>query len=352
MRIPRLGAAAAAALAVLSLCSSRCSVLDLPRGEISVLSWNLQTLFDDRDDGVEFPGWSVANGQWDSEGYRTRLRNFSRAASAAVPGGPDILVLQEVENQRVAEDLAALLPGSWPTLIVSGGEGAAFGCAVLSRFPAVVARAHAVDPGPGFRPEDLRPLLEVVLDAEGIRLTILAAHWKSKVGGAEATEPARRAQAALAARRIAEILAEDPAAELLLAGDLNENPDEWERVGRAWPTALLPADRAARADGWKDRILLAADPGNTGPGPDGLVLWSPWEEAGGFSYVHEGTEERIDHVLLCPGLLDGKGLAFSSFSAVTERELLSEDGTPRAWDTRNREGYSDHLPLRLALAWR
>ncbi|HRZ88531.1 MAG TPA: hypothetical protein P5117_03505, partial [Spirochaetia bacterium] len=64
MRIPRLGAAAAAALAVLSLCSSRCSVLDLPRGEISVLSWNLQTLFDDRDDGVEFPGWSVANGQW------------------------------------------------------------------------------------------------------------------------------------------------------------------------------------------------------------------------------------------------------------------------------------------------
>lgn len=352
MRFPRFGAAAAAALAVLSLCSSRCSILELPRGEITVLSWNLQTLFDDRDDGVEFPGWSVARGQWDSEGYRTRLRNFSKAAAAAAPGGPDILVLQEVENLRVAEDLADLLPGSWPARIVSCGEGAAFGCAVLSRFPAIAARAHAADPGSGVRPEDLRPLLEVVLDAEGIRLTILAAHWKSKVGGAEATEPARRAQAALAARRIGEILAEDPAAEVLLAGDLNENPDEWIRVGRAWPTALLPANWAARGGGWTDRILLAAEPGEAGPGPEGLVLWSPWEEAGGFSYVHDGTEERIDHVLLSPGLLDGIGLAFVSFSAEPDRELLSDDGTPRAWDTRNREGYSDHLPLRLVLGRR
>ena len=349
MRFPRFGAAAAAALAVLSFCSSRCSILELPRGEVTVLSWNLQTLFDDRDDGVEFSGWSVAKGQWDAEGYRKRLRNFSRAAAAAVPGGPDILVLQEVENLRVAEDLAALLPGSWPTRIVSGGEVAAFRCAVLSRFPAVAARAHAVDPGPGFRPGDLRPLLEVVLDAEGIRLTILAAHWKSKVGGAEATEPARRAQAALAVRRIGEILAEDPAAEVLLAGDLNENPDEWIRVGQAWPTALLPADRAARAGAWTDRILLAGFPGEAGPGTEGLVLWSPWDEAGGFSYVHEGTEERIDHVLLTPGLLDGRGLSFSSFSAEPDPELLSEDGTPRAWDTRNREGYSDHLPLLLTL---
>ncbi len=350
MRLPRFGAAATAALAVLALVSSRCSVLDPPSREIVVLSWNLQTLFDDRDDGVEFPGWSVSRGEWDTEGYRIRLRNFARAAVAAAPGGPDVLVLQEIENRRVAEDLAALLPGAWPCRIVSDGEGSALRCAVLSRFPAVEARAHSLDAGPGLRTPELRPLLEVVLDAEGTRLTILAAHWKSKVGGAGETEPARRAQAALAARRIAEILAEDPAAEVLLAGDLNENPDEWLRVGGAWPTALLPAGLVGAADFREDRILLAERPGDAGLGPDGLALWSPWPESGGFSYVHGDTEERIDHMLLSPGLLDGRGLSFSGFSAEPPGDLLSEDGRPRAWDSRSREGYSDHLPIRLVLA--
>lgn len=347
MYIPRFGTAAAAALAAFALCSSRCSFLELPHKDVTVLSWNLQTLFDDRDDGAEFSGWSVSAGQWDTEGYRTRLRNFAKAVSAA--GGADILVLQEVENQRVAEDLADLLPGSWPTRIAAGEDGAALRCAVLSRFPAAAARAHAVGAGPGVRPEDLRPLLEVVLDLDGVRLTVLAAHWKSKLGGARATEPARRAQAALAVRRISEILAEDPVAEILLAGDLNENPDEWLRVGEAWPTALLPADCAGRAELWTDRILVAADPAGAGRSPYGLALWSPWDEAGGWSYVHEGAWERIDHVLLAPGLLDGRGLFFSAFSAEPEPELLSDDGTPRGWDSRTREGYSDHLPLRLEL---
>ncbi len=349
MRSIHFGAAAApaAVLAALALCSSRCSFLELPHADVTVLSWNLQTLFDDRDDGAEFPGWSVSAGQWDTEGYRTRLRNFAKAVAAA--GGADVLVLQEVENRRVAEDLADLLPGTWPTRIAAGDDGAALRCAVLSRFPAVSARAHSVGAGPGVRPEDLRPLLEVVLDVDGVRLTVLAAHWKSKLGGAQATEPARRAQAALAARRISEILAEDSAAEVLLAGDLNENPDEWLRVGEAWPTALLPADCAARAGFWTDRILVASDPAGAGRFPDGLALWSPWEEAGGWSYVHEGVEERIDHVLLVPGLLDGRGLSFSAFSSEPGPELLSDDGTPRGWDSRNREGYSDHLPLRLEL---
>ena len=352
MRFFRFCPAVAAVLAVLVLCSSRCSILDLPRGEVTVLSWNLQTLFDDRDDGVEFPGWSVAKGLWGAEGYRTRLKNFSRAVSAAFPGGPSVLILQEVENLRVADDLAALLPGSWPTRIVSGGDGAALRSAVLSRFPTVSARAHTVNPGPGQRPGELRPLLEVVLDAEGLRLTILAAHWKSKLGGAEATEPIRRAQAALAARRIGEILAEDPAAEVLLAGDLNENPDEWVRVGGAWPTALLLFEHAEAEPVWTDRLLVAGRPEDAGSSSYGLSLWSPWEDSGGFSYVHEGVPERIDHILLSPGLLDGRGLSFSSFSAEPEKELLSEDGAPLSWNSRNREGYSDHLPLRLILGRR
>ena len=340
--------AAGAAMAALALSSSRCAFVDLPRDTVNILSYNLQTLFDDRDDGVEFSGWSVAGGQWDADGYRTRLRNLTNAIKAEAPGGPDIVILQEVENLAVAEALADLLPGSWPTRLVSGGEGTALRCAVLSRFPAVSARAHSVRHVSGVRAEQLRPLLEVVLDVDGTKLTILAAHWKSKLGGAEATEPARRAQAALAVRRIGEILAEDPSAEVLLAGDLNENPDEWLRTGGAWPTALLPAECASLAGDWPDRILIAADPGSAGLTPAGLALWSPWEE-GGWSYVYDGVEERIDNMLLAPGLLDARGLTFRGFSADPPTDLLTESGYPRPWDSRSREGYSDHLPLLLEL---
>lgn len=350
MRLSRIGAAACAALAVFSLCSSRCSVLELPTSSVTILSYNLQTLFDDRDDGAEFPGWSVAKGQWDSAGYKCRLNNFARAIRAAVPGGPDVIVLQEAENRRVADDLAGLLPGSYPTRAVAGDDGQALRIVLLSRLPLLEARAHSVLTDPGKPSGELRPLLEAVLDAKGVRLTVLAAHWKSKLGGAEETEPLRRAQAGLAARRIAEILSEDPAAEVILAGDLNESPDEWARISGAYPTALLPAEAAVGAAAYEDRLLIAGTVDGAGRTADGVALWSPWAEYGGWSYFYDGNEERIDNLLLAPGLLDDKGLSFRSFSAEPPPELLTEEGLPREWDVGDREGYSDHLPIRVELA--
>jgi len=349
MRLSRIGAAVCAALAVVCLCSSQCSFLEFPSSSVTVLSYNLQTLFDDRDDGVEFSGWSVAKGQWDTAGYRLRLKNFAKAIQAAVPGGPDVIVLQEVENRRVTADLADLLPGSYPTRVASGDSGLAFRCAVLSKHPLLAARAHSVLVDPESQPDELRPLLEVALDVDGIRLTVLAAHWKSKLGGAQATEPQRRAQAAQASRRIAEILARDPDAEVFLAGDLNENPDEWTRTSGAYPTALLPMEAAAQAPEYADRLLISRAPEGTGVTAAGLALWSPWEEYGGYSYVYDRTEERIDNLLLAPGLLDDKGLSFQSFSAQAPRELLTESGLPWGWKTGDREGYSDHLPIYMEL---
>lgn len=347
MRLSGIGAAVCAALAAAALCSSRCSFLESSPSSLTVLTWNLQTLFDDRDDGNEFPGWSVAEGDWDAAGYRRRLRNFAGALGSLAPGGPDVAVLQEVENQRVVDDLAALLPGDWPTRVAAGGEGQALRCAVLSKLPLLEARVHSIQAGAA--DDDLRPLLEVVLDARGAPLTVLAAHWKSKLGGAEATETLRRSQALLTARRIGEILQDDPGAEVILAGDLNENPDEWTRVAGAYPTALLEAPDVPEAPGYADRLLVASVPEGAGMSADGLALWSPWEEYGGYSYLYGGAEERIDHILLTPGLLDGRGWSFRRFASEPREELVKEDGAPLAWDTGDREGYSDHLPIWVEL---
>ena len=308
----------------------------------TIVSYNLMTLFDPVDQGGEYPGFSVAGGEWDERAYRQRIGALARAVLAVAPGGPDVLVVQEAENLRVLEDLSAAL-GGYRWILRSPAEDAPLGCGLLSRLPVTAARAHRASTAP-------RLMLEAELDAGGRTLVVLAAHWKSKLGGAAETEPVRIAGAALAGSVIAARLREDPGLAIVLAGDLNENPDEFSRAGGAYPTALLlrrgapgePGDTAAGS------LAISFDPATVASGGY-LSLWSPWG-AGGWSYRFRGEPERIDHFILSPGLLgESGGLRFSSFSAEAPDCLLDASGNPMGWDGRHRSGYSDHLPIVLTL---
>jgi hypothetical protein len=171
---------------------------------------------------------------------------------------------------------------------------------------------------------------------------VLAAHWKSKLGGAQATEPERQAAAVLAASVIRARLGADPSAAVILAGDLNENPDEFALAGGAYPTALMPADEGPGP--WLSIASLAAEASAEGP-----VMYCPWDDYGGYSYLYAGRLERIDHLLLSPGLV-GDGLPqLVSFSAEAPDFLLYADGRPRGWNSRLASGYSDHLPIRATI---
>jgi hypothetical protein len=79
------------------------------------------------------------------------------------------------------------------------------------------------------------------------------------------------------------------------------------------------------------------------------VLFSPWEESGGYSYSYRGSRERLDGFLLSPGLLDGEGLSYSAFAAASARFLVDSEGSPIAWPGSGSAGYSDHLPVSLVL---
>ncbi|MBL8965734.1 MAG: hypothetical protein JNG85_01925, partial [Spirochaetaceae bacterium] len=210
-----------------------------------------------------------------------------------------------------------------------------------------------------------RYLLEAEVEAApGRNLRLFVCHWKSKLGGARETEGARREAAALLASRTAALLAAEPGAEFLACGDFNESPDEYLRVGRRYETALMPAEAAVQATGaggadaagaaqcgaGRPRLLVAGRRVDAGLSGAGVALYSPWAEASGFSYVHEGKPERIDGFLLAPGLVDGVGLHFAGFRPLDEAFLLDAAGAPRAWSSSAGSGYSDHLPLLLELA--
>jgi endonuclease/exonuclease/phosphatase family metal-dependent hydrolase len=331
-----------------------CGMEPSAKGGITVMSYNLQTLFDPIDQGGEYAEYSVRNGEWDRALYGKRLEALASAIlAAAVPDGPDarhgkgpdIIVVQEAENETVLRDLAKAV-GEYPYIVVSPHEDATLACGVLSRFPPTAAKAHRVRPpdsGPSSVP---RHILEVELDIDGRRLVVVAAHLKSKLGGAAETEPERRAAADFIRMLVGTRLRVEPSLAVVVAGDFNENPDEFIRVGGAYPTAMMAPDALVGA-----RLNIAADAAQACIDP--LVLYCPWEDAGGYSYRYQETDERIDQLLLSPALVSGGDcpFTFTAFSSTPPEFLVDACGTPIRWSQENARGYSDHLPIRVHLAF-
>ena len=319
------------------------------RGDFVFLSYNVHNLFDDADDGTEYPEYDPGRGVWNGEAYRKKLLAVGKAVLESAPGGPDAAAFIEIENDRVLEDLRSgpLREAGYAWRLTAPSDGAPVRVGLLSRLPVLEARCHA--PAEAGYPQ--RPILEAALDAGGRRLSLFVCHFKSKSEGAERTEKSRVLAAAALRRRIAEILRAEPAAEILVLGDLNESADEYERTGGRYPTALMPADPAGASDPAgvgapdADALYLSGRRGMEAPAPGGrLVLYSPWldDPPHPGSYLYRGEWETIDHALLAPGLFDRKGLAFSSFSVARSSYLFTRDGEPNP-------DYSDHLPILVTL---
>jgi endonuclease/exonuclease/phosphatase family metal-dependent hydrolase len=306
----------------------------------------------------------VAKGKWDEARYRIRLENVAAAILASTPRGgsppgPDLLCLEEVENEKV---LAALRNGPlaaarYRYAAIAPAEGGPFSVCALSRLPILASSCHYAATPAGRAGRDI---LELEIDASGRRLAVLACHWKSKSEGAETTEEARRESAALVRGLISARIAADPAAEVVVCGDHNESPDEYLRAGKRYATALMRVEEiegsavtmgatASPLSARPSRLLVASSAARAVPYEGEPVLFSPWAESGGYSYSFRGSRDRIDNFLLSPGLLDASGLAYLSFSAAKADFLVDGDGNPLACPGSGATGYSDHLPILLVL---
>ena len=332
--------------------------------ELSIVSYNVHNLFDDVDDGGEYPEFKLDSGKWGSRLYKKRLAAAAMAlCSFSSDGGesPDLICLQEIENEKVLKDLAAgpLRKGGYRWLAIGGPSDSAVKCGFLSRFPLESVKAHSLVEAGGFGSG--RDMLEATigLGDEGPRLTIFVCHWKSRKEGEAETEPVRRLASKLAASRVAEIAEADPGRCIIVCGDFNESPDEFSRVGRKYPTAFMPdsLDMAGEAtqkgrqvpEEWlRGMIRVASLPAGASLGKGEVSLYSPWTGTDGFSYVFDGEKERLDGFLLSPSLLDGQGAEYRGFMVSAEPALLNEKGEPALWNGSS--GFSDHLPISLMIS--
>jgi endonuclease/exonuclease/phosphatase family metal-dependent hydrolase len=337
---------------------------------LTILTWNVQALFDGEESGYEYDEYLSAEG-WSAEKYSGRLNVLAQAIAAIEPEAPDILALEEVENAGVLEDLAAgpLAQYGYNWTFFAGNSGSALGVGVLSRFPLIKTRAHSLT----FNGETVpRPVMEVWVQNGDEPLALFICHWKSKLGGDDATESMRRASARVLLRRMREIKKEDPRVPMAIMGDLNENYDEFYRRNGEVISALLPDDpRAAYLAG-----LYRLSEENTRPAtieklqadflvlsktrppaavyfPSGVtILYSPWgQELENGSYYYQNTWETIDHFLLSEALFDGSGWEFEACEAVAQPPFTNSRGLPNGYNPRTGSGLSDHIPLLLTLKW-
>jgi len=345
-------------------------------GTVSILSWNVQALYDGKDDGWEYAEYRELMTQ---EKFEARLTAIADGLANIGGTNPDVIAFIEIENKEILEKLSTeyLTKFGYKYCFFARTRGNSLGIGIISRFPFTRAITHSINSGGSVIP---RPIVEAAFKpggSEGEEITLLVCHWKSKLGGDAETEKARREAAKVIIRRQREILAVNPVADVLVLGDLNENFDEFYRQSGEIRCALLPDDpSAARLAGF------AASDGDF-DGEDGRydadppceqdflilsevkpplssffencdnVFYSPWfNEMEKGSYFYGGEWETIDHFLLNPAFFDKRGWQFYGAYVIDAEPFANSKGEPAAYNIRTGSGLSDHLPILLKICKR
>ncbi len=330
------------ALSGLLLCPR--PALSAPPAFVSLGTYNLENLFDVKRDGTEYPGYRPGSMDWDRKMLEHKLVHLARVIEDL---DADILALQEVESRQALALLNRQLAEPYPHMAIADERPSTVKCALLSRCPVAAAKEIEV-PGEGSR-----NILQVRLMVKNRPLLVFVNHWKSKSAPESRRLPYARSLAAAL-----EPLPRD--ADFVVAGDFNSNYNEFQSLARnpelndtggtAGINHILGTLREGRLV--RERHLA----GEAACEECLYNLWLELQKKRRWSTRFFGTPGSPDHIMVSPGLYDGKGLSYidNSFDKF-DPDYLFRGGAIFRWQRgakgRGRHlgrGYSDHLPL---FAW-
>jgi endonuclease/exonuclease/phosphatase family metal-dependent hydrolase len=240
--------------AISGLFSSPFSLPPRPENRISVLSFNVENLFDAQDDPQKsdesyLPASEKGNSEhvarcrririkkwredclhldWSERLLKEKLRRISQVILAA-GGGPDLVLLQEVENLGILQRLARefLASAGYTPVLLEGADERGIDVGLLSRWPlAAPAKLHEIRFGSEFSGSEVatRGILEVHLKSPFGPVRVFVVHLPS------AFHPPRMRELALDEL---DRLSSAPRKELVLVGgDFNVSAREERRRGR------------------------------------------------------------------------------------------------------------------------
>lgn len=305
---------------------------------LTVGFWNVENVFDLEDDPFKNDNEFAIGGK---KRINTAIYNLKmdHVASVIEKMGADILGLCEIENKVVLEDLDSRVP-SFEYQIVHYESPDFRGIDVAlfynpEKLWFVDSRKISVLLPSG---KPTRDILHAMFRFEEHVLHVFVNHWPSKYGGAEKTIPSRAAAARTLRKEIVRILDKDPNAEMVIMGDLNDEPVDPSVVEH------LGANM--------DRMKVNGRE---------TILWNVMERyhrnKKGSTYKYGGKDMVYDHLIISPGLWDKKGLSFVNgservFDGPDYRQHGGKyDGFPFRFWAGNKllGGYSDHMPIYLKI---
>jgi endonuclease/exonuclease/phosphatase family metal-dependent hydrolase len=303
--------------------------------------WNVENLFDDRDDDRTGPGDREYD-RWfarDSAALKLKLANLSSALLKLNDGrGPDILALAEVENTRAADLLRQALNVrlsdaslQYRTVLMKDlAAGRHIAPAIITRLPVLKDRTQLLG--------KQQRILEAHIVVNDRELVVLASHWTSRVSDREGKGRAHYADAIYG--RFLGMYKRNPKIDLVVCGDFNDPPDAPSVAEHLHATGDLDALRKSVET---DRPKLF-----------NLFANLAREERTGTHYYH-GKWFTFDQIVVSPAMLDDEGWSCDPKSAqIIDSLYRPGDRQRRPWRFGNehdkgQRGYSDHFPVTVRL---
>ncbi len=196
-----------------------------------VANWNVENLYDTEDDpDNRYDDEFLPNNpttRWTRARYETKLANLAQVINGMNQGqGPDILGLQEVENEEVVRDLVDRLKGkAYGIVHLDSPDPRGIDTAmVFNRGLFSLQEFHAYPVSLRWRRTTRDILHSVLEDRAGNRIHVFVNHWPSRGGGIEESEPNRFEAARTLSKAVARVFRRDPAARIVVLGDFNDEP--------------------------------------------------------------------------------------------------------------------------------
>lgn len=316
-----------------------------PDAHITFAFYNVENLFDPADDPTN-PGddefTPTGRNGWTHERLDRKLEDIARVIRAMDEyGGADIVGVCEVEGRSVLVRLVGeFLPkGQYAVVHAESEDERGIDVALIYRPSSatlVGQTMHRVELGD----DRTREILEVAFERDGRRFNVLVNHWPSRGGGQEQSEPKRIAAAATAARVVDSLYAIDPVADVVMLGDMNDEPFD-----RSITTTLDAHEYTGSR--FTGRMINLASP------------VARVDTIG--SYLYRGNWEVIDQIMLSRGALDDRGLVLEDIAQTIFTPEFIRDAKA---DAKHRPAYrtyrgshyiggvSDHFPVIARVGWK
>ncbi len=313
-------------------------------GVYAVAFYNLENLFD-ADDDPDNPGDDefLPSGpyQWTEQKYRQKLQNIatviSRLARENCPGGPAVIGIAEVENERVVRDLVATEPmASMGMKYIHHSSPDRRGIDVALLYNPKLFTPTRVVPYRYVKPDqpDYRTRDQLLVSGQlaGEPVSVLVNHWPSRYGGAKSA-PLRDYAATLALHVADSVRAADPDNKIIIMGDLNDDPSDNSCAN------VLKAARTAKAT------------------PRGGLFNATWPifDKGVGSLCYQDVwclydQQIISDNFLTRGTKDYSQLRYWKTEVFNRDFITTREGKKKGYPLRTfsgttfQNGYSDHFP--------